>query len=447
MNKPLFLTLLVMMMGALMPSVLRADLREYVQRPDDSFRYRMVRTQRVGAATAHTLELTSQTWRGIPWRHWLVVVVPDELEVRDRALLIIGGGETGEPEPDLASDELAPIAPMVIATGAPGVYIGQVPNQPLFDGLVEDALIAHTFDVYLNGGEDDWPLLLPMVRSATAAMDAAQAVLREKSQLEVKSFLLTGASKRGWTTWLTAAIDPRVIGIAPMVIDLLNLGPQMRHQVQTWGRFSDRIGDYVVRKIPQRMDTERGHKLVAMVDPFVYREQLTMPKLVVLGTNDPYWPVDSARFYYDALPPEKHLLYVPNTGHRLGLGALATTMQFIRATMRGDDLPKLKWQHDDDGALHVTWTDPNAQATLWQATSPNRDFRAATWTAQTLEGQGECSVKIEAPAEDWLAYFIEVSFRNKDGVIFPLTTGLTVLPDHMPYDERGARKDGGPEGR
>ena len=29
--------------------------------------------------------------------------------------------------------------------------------------------------------------------------------------------------QRGWTTWTTGAVDKRVIGIAPIVMDLLNI--------------------------------------------------------------------------------------------------------------------------------------------------------------------------------------------------------------------------------
>ena len=38
----------------------------------------------------------------------------------------------------------------------------------------------------------------------------------------IDKFLVAGASKRGWTTWMTGAVDTRVIGLFPIVMDMLN---------------------------------------------------------------------------------------------------------------------------------------------------------------------------------------------------------------------------------
>ena len=50
-----------------------------------------------------------------------------------------------------------------------------------------------TFDQYLQTGEKDWPLLLPMVKSSVRAMDAMQSIVREKWGAPIESFTVSGA--------------------------------------------------------------------------------------------------------------------------------------------------------------------------------------------------------------------------------------------------------------
>ena len=140
---------------------------------------------------------------------------------------------------------------------APVAVLRQVPFAPLFDRR-EDALIAYTFDQYLQTGDGDWPLLLPMVKSAVRAMDVMQSELEQRWDVCLNAFTVTGASKRGWTSWLTAAVDERVMAVAPMVIDVLNMRAQMAHQRATWGDVSDEISDYSALDLPARLDGPRA---------------------------------------------------------------------------------------------------------------------------------------------------------------------------------------------
>jgi PhoPQ-activated pathogenicity-related protein len=84
--------------------------------------------------------------------------------------------------------------------------------------------------------------LFPMTKAAVRAMDALQSV-----DGGLRRFVVTGASKRGWTTWLTGAFDERVAGIVPVVFDNLRFEAQLPHQLVTWGRYSERVGDYTGR--------------------------------------------------------------------------------------------------------------------------------------------------------------------------------------------------------
>lgn len=41
--------------------------------------------------------------------------------------------------------------------------------------------------------------------------------------LSIEEFYVGGESKRGWTTWLTAAVDRRVKAAIPVVMDLMGM--------------------------------------------------------------------------------------------------------------------------------------------------------------------------------------------------------------------------------
>ena len=52
-------------------------------------------------------------------------------------------------------------------------------------------------------------------------MDAVTEFAGQKNY-KVEKFMVAGASKRGWTTWTTAAVDKRVFAAVPIVMVSLN---------------------------------------------------------------------------------------------------------------------------------------------------------------------------------------------------------------------------------
>jgi len=230
--------------------------------------------------------------------------------------------------------------------GAIAAVVTKVPNQPLYGGLKEDALIAYTFDQYIKSGDESWPLLFPMAKSAVRAMDAVQAFAQKEYQQKVETFVVGGASKRGWTTWLTAAVDPRVKAMAPMVIDMLNMKVQSQWAEKVYGKQSEQIHDYTDRNLLEKMDDPPMVKLRGWVDPYNYRQRYNIPKLLLLGTNDPYWTVDSLRHYWSELPGPKLIFQTTNAGH--DVGADAVEPEYRADYQRADDQSRHQ-QHDEEG--------------------------------------------------------------------------------------------------
>jgi PhoPQ-activated pathogenicity-related protein len=328
---------------------------------------------------------------------------------------------------------------------APVAFLFGIPNQPLLDGRKEDALIAETFVRYLNTKDEDWPLLFPMVKSLVKAMDALQEFAQREWNIRVTHFVVSGGSKRGWTSWLTAAADVRVKAVAPLVIDTLNMHVQMSHQLKSYGAYSEMIRDYTQRGLVPMPDTKEAKRLWTMVDPWFYREHIKQPKMIINGTNDPYWTQDALNIYWNDLQGEKWVLYVPNAGHNLAqktdksfvpdlTRARNTLAMFARAHIHHEPMPKLQWQHHVESNPKLVLTvqaDPVPKAArLWSAKSATRDFRKSTWTDQTLKVQGpSIRAELEAPTEGFLVYFAELEYQSGNIPYFLSTQLRIVGPD------------------
>ncbi|MCI0492547.1 MAG: PhoPQ-activated pathogenicity-related family protein, partial [Planctomycetes bacterium] len=343
------------------------------------------------------------------------IFVPDDLRHEDTVLLYITGGKIGD-RPD--DGDLAMGYQLAKLAQAPVAFVHQVPNQPLLGDKVEDDLISETFLRYLDTKDAKWPLLFPMVKSAVRAMDAIQEIAQQKHGATINRFVVTGGSKRGWTTWLSAVVDDRVTGIAPIVIDTLNLPTQMEHQKNTWGEYSEQIADYSSKGLIDVMLNHPENPLWRWVDPYTYRSQLDLPKLLINGTNDRYWVIDAMNLYWDGLVGEKHVLYVPNAGHGLDDGrkaALTTLAVFTQHVAQGEPLPELTWKHEDNGGQMqlVVQSDPAPKAVrLWTAHSEDKDFRPDKWEATDIsaDGDGAYIGKVEKPATGHVAFFAEATY-------------------------------------
>ena len=427
-------------------------LDRYVKKADPSYAWKIVSETPLEGATQFVLELTSQTWRTEKdvdrpvWKHWLTVIKPNDLTSHTAFLFIVGGANDGDPpkSPDARTLAIAKSTKSVVAE------LKMVPNQALIfhqdnTPRKEDDLIAYTWDQYLKTGDETWPARLPMVKSAVRAMDAVQELLASEKggKQKIDGFVVAGGSKRGWTTWCTAAVDKRVVAAVPIVIDVLNVNESMAHHASVYGFYAEAVGDYMQHKIMQRRDHPRLKELYKIEDPFSYKERLTMPKYIVNASGDQFFVPDSSKFYYDHLLGEKYLRYVPNADHGLGdSDALQSIIAFYSTVLEGTKRPQYSWTFEKDGSIRVTTPDHPKQVLLWQATNPKaRDFRVDTIgkayksTVLKEESPGVYVGKITPPAEGWTAFFVELEYDVKAPFPFKVSTAVRVLPDKLPFPD------------
>lgn len=426
--------LLIICLGTEARDAVAADMEipeaifNYVSKEEPDFGWKKETSLKTDAGTVHQLEVTSQKWHDIVWKHVVEVYEPVEMKYADHALIFVTGG-SHQKRP--SEDDMKQGLQLADLCGARVVMLRQVPNQPLFGGRVEDDLITETWLRYLDTGDETWPLLFPMVKSAVKTMDAIQQFAMTEGSSPVKHFVITGASKRGWTSWLTPVVDERIVGTAPIVIDVLNFRAQMAHQLNSWGRFSDQIIDYtskgLVRK-PDETESPREVQLRQMMDPFTYRQKLTLPKLLIVGTNDPYWVVDSMNLYWNDLNGRRFVRQVPNAGHGLQGGrdgALKTLAVFFRHLASNSEMPDIQWQFTNGNGnvkLAMNSSLEPGQVRIWRAQSADMDFRDDEWKAESVAGSGrERSADSPLPKTGHLAVFGELEFQF-DGIPWSLTT-------------------------
>ncbi|HRI43784.1 MAG TPA: PhoPQ-activated protein PqaA family protein [Fimbriimonadaceae bacterium] len=399
------------------------ELQNYLRRPEPAYSWRRIEN----VQNLPKLKLVSQTWQGMRWEHEIIFASPARPVATGTAVLFVTGGKPGV-------DDLMLLKTVVDQAGLPTAVLFDIPNQPIW-GMSEDDLIAHTFEKYLETGDPTWPLLFPMVKSTIKAMDAIVAFTKTSSN-PIKNFVVTGASKRGWTTWLVgAAGDKRVKGIAPLVIDNLNVAAQMKHQIESWGKYSEQIEEYTKRGLQAKLDTAEGRKLAAMVDPYSYRSRVTMPTLIVNGANDRYWTVDALSLYWGDLKQPKYSIVVPNAGHDLGdlQWAIRGVTAFARASAGAMRMPALEAKIEAETARIVRVGAGFSTMRVWAAESESRDFRESQWSAIA-------EVKIDPPtskpdasrpevrfgsSRKNRALFVEAEFQS-GGLRFSLTTPVVV---------------------
>ncbi len=430
-------------------------MKQYAADTKSEYSYEFYKTIEGDGYTTHILRMVSGQWlstkevKDPEWWHWVKIVVPDSL-ASDISLLFISGGDRYPEEPGDADKIIRAAA---INTGALAIYLHNVPNQKTnfvgddYGPRVEDELIAYGWRKFLEAGGGDesleWLARLPMSRAAVRTMDTVTEYAQKKLNHKTDKFVVAGASKRGWTTWATAIADDRVVAIAPIVIDVLNVVPSFMHHWRAYGAWSPAVDDYVHEHIMEWMGSVEYQKLLDAVDPYSYREQLDLPKMMINASQDEFFLPDSWQFYWDDLVGEKNIRYVPNTGHSLdGTDAANTLVSFFHDIVTKTPRPVMDWKVVD-GTIHAQ-TGPNSKpiaVKLWQVYNPDgRDFRNqmtnVKWTSTDIPiaADGKYVVSVDAPEKGWKGFMVEFEFKGEK-VPLKLTSGIVVVPDTYPFSD------------
>lgn len=465
----------LLLLGLATKALNSTPLDDYVNRPDPTYSYRLINQYRGPGYTLYNINMTSQTWKSEAvldhpvWWHYLSITVPDEIKYKNAVLFIDGGSNNDGPPPE--TDNFVALTTMLAAsTGAVAANLKQIPNQPIVfkadpsqKRRGEDSIIAWTWKAFiLNTSDPEILLRMPMTKAVVRAMDTITDFVQKNRSATVDKFFVAGASKRGWTTWTTAAVDKRVVGIAPIVMDLLNMVKNLHHHYRAYGGWTFAFKDYYDLNFTDSLDNPNTQLMADIIDPISYNDRLTMPKLVISTGGDEFFLPDDCHYYYSQITQPTYLRILPNAehscaGHEISL--FFDMRSFFLMVTHGVPLPKVTWERtvtSTGGVIKVTTdTEPLTVRAYWAKTldGSRRDFRLlvgdkndpskpyphpVVWHARDVTdlGNKQYQIQFDNPEVGWLAFFIQMTFRGvDDGSVLEITTESNIIPDTFPFPD------------
>lgn len=483
-------------------AVAQTPLDDYVRAPDPSYKWTDTGVRLdfgpLFQCTGYVLNLTSQTWKTTAWSqspvwyHQLVLLYPIgyTFAANGPGAMYITGGHNGDGPPDAMSEDVLVAGRLCDEVGIPAAVLFQIPNQPIVyqsdpekRHRSEDSAIAWTWYQFLvqNGSDPTVLLRFPMVKAAVRAMDAfSEHAATLSPGASITRFVIAGASKRGWDTWLVGAVDqPRVVGIIPMVLDILNLTAVLHHQYKSYGGWTFAFNDYYELNLTTWVDTPQFDAMVRQIDPLSYKDRLgNIPKLVVCSSDDEFMMLDDPEYWWDAMPGEKHLMIADNSEHSLVTGiveVLDTACNFISSVIRRSAArPTFTWTIDrpsDDNHTITAVVSGGAAASVtvhraitlsttmrdfrWVVQPPagchfphikisNLCFQPIAWVSHTMrparinpDGSAVYVAYSQEPLFGWEAMYVEAEFASDTGLDVPwrLTTQAVIVPDTFPFPD------------
>ena len=429
------------------------SMSDYIESTKNEFSYDIQEVIYEENWTGYHIKMISGEWLDskkvdqVEWWHYVDIIIPKQT-TSSTGIMFIDGGEKSDDYFRLDAQSIE----NAIKTEAVIVNVSNIPFQPLNflsseqDSFEEDDLIAFAWNKFLKQGakqkDVEWLPRFPMTRAIVRAMDLAQEIVLQ-NDIVVKDFVVSGASKRGWTAWTTAAVDSRVKAVVPMVIDMLNLVPSFENHYRSYGEFSPAVQEYVNYNIQDWLGTEEFKVLMSYIEPFSFIDKFTMPKYIINAGSDEFFSTDSWRFYYDKLPGEKIIRYVPNKNHSLdGRYLTEDLVSYFYRVINDIEIPSLSWNLSDNKLIAELDYDGDYDVSVWTAKNDDgRDFRlweeGELWEETSIGklANNKYELNVSSNLKGYKAKMIEFTIDPESEFPLIISTGPFVFPEKYPFDK------------
>jgi PhoPQ-activated pathogenicity-related protein len=182
---------------------------------------------------------------------------------------------------------------------------------------------------------------------------------------------------------------------------------------------------------------------MSYVEPYSFKDKFTMPKYIINAGSDEFFSTDSWRFYYEELPNNKLIRYVPNANHSLSGEYLTNDLiSFFYRIVNNIDLPILEWELVDGNLDVYLDYDGEYSVSIWKAFNQDgRDFRllqeGELWTKSDMKKNEDnrYNIKLEINNTGYQAIMVEFTLDQDSDFPLKISTGPYVLPNSYPYEK------------
>jgi len=263
-----------------------------------------------------------------------------------------------------------------------------------------------------------------------------------------------------------------VIGIVPIVMDMLNFVDNVMHMYTAYGGWTFAFKDYYELNITDTFGTPALDALAQIIDPLVYSNLLTMPKLVCDSTGDEFFMPDDDYFWWGKLQGETYRLMVANAEHSMATGLLDLlpgVQSFYLSLLTNSARPQFNWTIGNDGTITAYASTKPSLVVMYTATTfdaERRDFRLikgntpadpckfipvkvfgsacinpVLWFGETVApvssdgGVYKYVASQPLPDAGWRGFFLEFFFPGPKGSTFHMTTQVSIIPNTYPFPQ------------
>ena len=397
------------------------------------------------------IEFTSFRWQGEEWRHRGSVLIPESTPAAYRSSAVVVSAirgldqaGVGDPLLERAYAEQA-AAEQAALMGVPALLISSGNPGPHYGHVREGELMGYSQRRFVETGDPRWIGYAWLAKVIVRGVTALQAVV----EAPVERVVVSGCSKRGGAAWIAAAFDERIVGAFPTCMVGGNAEAVLRLKAERWGldyqppsgagtaAEDETIAPAFVstRRQLQALEHPRSVEMMKLVDPYALRERYAVKQILYArGTNDPLAHVASDRAFVSQMPAGIRVLLVANAGHTPATPRhLAAWKMWLAHTFAGRDVPSIAvWSRRNGERLELrarvdTRTRVRA-ARVWSTEDARGAYLQAHWKASELVRTEEgYAGEIEAPADRYMAYFVEVEDDDPDSVPGVITTPVYEL--------------------